>query len=80
VFLEATGLSIVVSPHAYKMTIGDRKFPISRHRSLRTYKKLLKRHGGEFHIIRKPMMYRTGNTLIMHPTLYEEFKKQCISK
>ncbi len=70
------GLKIVVSQHAVRITVSEeRLFPASRHRSARIYKKLLKRYGGEFKIKITPISYQIGNTLIMHPTIYEDFKR-----
>lgn len=45
----------------------ERLFPISRHRSKRIQKKLLKRFGGEF--VKQPAIFKTPQGLIAHPSL-----------
>jgi len=66
------GLPIIVSDHALKETT-ERLFPVSRHRSRRVHKKLLKRFGSEFRKV--PAIWKTPNSLIMHPTLYAQMKE-----
>ncbi|WP_036048719.1 hypothetical protein [Bradyrhizobium sp. Tv2a-2] len=55
--------TIAFSIHATKD--GDRTFPVSRHRSKRIHKKLIKRFGGEFK--RDPAIYQVGDEIIAHP-------------
>lgn len=50
-----------------------RAFPVSRHRSARVHKKLIKRFGGEYR--KEPAMFRAGNVIIAHPALYNEVKR-----
>jgi hypothetical protein len=67
--LSLMGVEIVVSELCYE-EVQVRNFPVSRHRSRRIHKKLVKRYGGEYHIVRKPRSYRVGDRLIMHPEIY----------
>lgn len=60
------GLKIIYSDAALETT-NVRNFPVSKHRSKRIFKKLVKRFGGEFS--RVPCMYKMGTTLICHPAL-----------
>ena len=67
------GLPVIVSNMALKETT-ERLFPVSRHRSKRIHKKLVKRFGGE---VRKvPAIWQTPNALIVHPTVYEQMKER----
>lgn len=52
----------------------ERLFPISRHRSRRIRKKLLRRHGGEFRKV--PCMWRAGDVILAHPALRAEIERQ----
>jgi len=70
------GLDVLVSEAAYDMELTDeRLFPYSRHRSRRIWKKLRKRYGGEFKHRFVSKAYQMGNTLIVHPIIYEEMKR-----
>jgi hypothetical protein len=69
----AMGLKIISSPYALKDT-DQRLFPMSRHRSKRVHKKLVHRFGSEFR--KQPCIFRTADTLIVHPSLYAEVVKQ----
>lgn len=53
------------TPDAVKPT-DERLFPVSRHRSRRVLKKLLKRHGGEFRMA--PAILFVGYTVYAHPS------------
>ncbi len=64
------GLPVIVSNMALKETT-ERLFPVSRHRSKRIHKKLVKRFGGEFRMV--PTIWKMRHKLIMHPALYEQF-------
>lgn len=55
---------IMFSMHALKPT-DERLFAASRHRSRRTLKKLIKRHGGEFRMA--PAILSIGGTVYAHP-------------
>lgn len=66
-------LTILVSEHALKDS-DIRLFPESRHRSRRIHKKLVKRHGGVFRKV--PCIFKTPESIIMHPTLYREFQAE----
>lgn len=69
-------LPIIVSPYALTLVVTDeRLFPVSRHRSKRIHKKLIKRYGGEFKIIREPAIWNMLGKIVLHPSLYEEFKR-----
>lgn len=69
-------LPIVVSPFCFTVVVTDeRLFPASRHRSKRIHKKLVKRYGGEFKIINKPAIWKMLDKIVMHPSLYEELKR-----
>lgn len=63
---------IIVSAEATKR--GDRLFPPSRHRSRRIWKKLVKRHGGEFRLL--PAMYKLGENMVVHPALAAEVERE----
>lgn len=69
----AIPLTILVSEHALKDS-DIRLFPESRHRSRRIHKKLVKRHGGVFRKV--PCIFKTPESIIMHPTLYREFQAE----
>lgn len=43
-----------------------RLFPVSKHRSKRIHKKLIKRFGGEFR--KQPCMYQFNGRIYAHPT------------
>lgn len=58
------GLQIIFSTNALEDT-EERLFPVSKHRSKRIHKKLVKRFGGEFR--KKPCMWRMGDTIYAHP-------------
>lgn len=66
------GTDIIVSEHALEDS-DQRNFPISRHRSARVHKKLVKRHGGEFRKV--GCAYKIGGKIVMHPNIYAEFQK-----
>lgn len=66
------GMRILSDPNALEKTT-ERLFPVSRHRSKRIHKKLIKRHGGEFRM--QPAMWRIGqDTIICHPAIYAQAK------
>lgn len=67
------GATIIVSENALKDS-DVRNFPVSRHRSARLHKKLVKRYGGEFRKV--GCIYRIGDQMIMHPTIYADFQQQ----
>lgn len=65
---------IKVTFSAYALQDSDvRLFPLSKHRSKRIHKKLVKRFGGEFRRI--PAVYHTPHGLIAHPSLRLEIEK-----
>lgn len=66
------GVQITVSDLALKDS-DERLFPASKNRSARIRKKLLKRFGGEFRKV--PCVWRMGDKIIMHPTLYAEMQR-----
>lgn len=67
------GIPIMVSEHALQDT-DQRLFPVSRHRSKRVHKKLIKRFGGEFK--RVPCIYKTPQGMVAHPTMYAQLKRE----
>lgn len=71
------GTPITVSDLALEAT-KERLFPVSRHRSRRVHKKLVKRHGGEFRMV--PCIWQTPHGYVMHPVRYEEFKAAVAAK
>lgn len=56
----------------------ERMFPVSKHRSKRIHKKLVKRFGGEFR--KEPAIWRVGNVIYAHPIyrprIEAEFKQR----
>lgn len=55
----------------------DRLFPVSRHRSARIRKKLMRRFGGEFR--KEPAMFKVGsNAIVCHPALYLTLQRECL--
>lgn len=60
------GMRIIWNPLALEAT-KERKFPVSKNRSKRVHKKLVKRFGGEF--VMRPCMWRFDGNLIAHPSL-----------
>lgn len=70
------GLTIIESPNLVTLVVGERKYPLSRHRSARIEKKLRQRYGGTHHMIEKPMAYQSGRWLYMHPTLAKELRER----
>lgn len=71
--MHALGLKIIVTTAALKET-NERMFPVSKNRSRRIHKKLVKRHGGEFRKV--GAIWKTPDALYVHPSLYEELKRQ----
>ena len=69
-FPDLMGMPIIVSYEALKETT-ERLFPVSRHRSKRIHKKLVKRFGGEFRMV--PTIWKMRNKLMVHPALYAQF-------
>ncbi len=67
-------LPVYVSRLCTKPGTTHRTFPASRHRSKRIEKKLLRRHGGEFHP--EPAMLHFGDGIVCHPALYAELKRE----
>lgn len=57
---------ILFTPHALEDST-ERLFPVSRHRSRRIHKKLIRRHGGEFRKV--PCMWRVGDVIYAHPAI-----------
>jgi hypothetical protein len=67
------GCRVVVSEAALAETT-ERNFPLSRHRSRRVHKKLVKRFGGEFR--KEPAIFQTPDSFIMHPTRWVEVERE----
>ena len=51
----------------------EQLFPLSKNRSQRILKKLVKRHGGMFR--KKPVMWRVGNVIYAHPSFKAELER-----
>ncbi len=65
---------IICSDYALKET-DKRLFPVSRHRSKRIHKKLVRRFGGEFRKV--PTIFKLPNgDLVAHPALYQEIQQR----
>lgn len=62
------GINIIFSMNALEAT-EVRLFPVSRHRSKRLRKKLIKRHGGEFRM--QPCIWQTPIGIVAHPSFRE---------
>lgn len=71
--LTPFGIQIIVSDHCLK-DADERLFPISRNRSRRIHKKLVKRFGGEFRKV--PAIYKTASAICCHPTIYHQLKAE----
>lgn len=71
--MRIAGMRIIVSDLALEVT-AIRLFPLSKHRSARVHKKLVKRFGGEFK--RVPCIWQTPAGLICHPAMYERLKRE----
>jgi hypothetical protein len=67
------GIRLFVSDFCLKDTT-DRMFPVSKNRSARIRKKLVRRFGGEFR--RVPCIWQTPDAIFAHPTLYAEIVRQ----
>lgn len=52
----------------------ERMFPVSKHRSKRIHKKLLKRFGGEFR--KQPCIWKTPRGIFAHPSFKAEIERQ----
>lgn len=67
-------MRIIETANALEKT-KERLFPESKHRSPRIRKKLVRRYGAEFRM--KPTAWiANGDTLIVHPVLASEIRKQ----
>lgn len=69
------GTPIIFSVHALADT-DERMFPISRHRSRRVFKKLIKRFGSEFR--KQPVMYSMAGKIIAHPSFKEKLMEDIL--
>ena len=68
------GVRILSDPNCLAETT-ERTFPLSRHRSARIRKKLIKKFGGEFR--KEPAIFQIGpDTFIAHPSMYAALKAQ----
>jgi hypothetical protein len=61
----------IVTPSALSES-KVRNFPISKHRSKRIHKKLVKKFNGEFK--KEPAAFEVGGRIIIHPILYQQLK------
>lgn len=62
---------IIFSPYALKDT-DVRNFPVSKNRSRRIHKKLVRRFGSEFR--KAPCMWRSGNIIFAHPSFEAQLR------
>ena len=69
------GFKINYVEHALAET-NVRNFPVSKHRSKRIHKKLVKRFGGEFR--KEPTIFRYGDTWIVHPSFKARIEAQML--
>lgn len=67
------GMRLIFSADVLKET-DERTFPVSRHRSKRIHKKLVKRFGGEFRKV--PAIFSTRDTIFAHPSFRAEIERQ----
>lgn len=68
------GVKIIFSEYALRDT-EVRNFPVSRHRSKRVFKKLIKRYGSEY--VKKPCMYQVaGDGIVAHPSYRAEIERK----
>lgn len=71
------GMRIISDPNALAETT-ERTFPLSKNRSKRIHKKLVKRFGGEFR--KEPAIFKIGgDTIVAHPVMYEQIKRQTLT-
>lgn len=63
---------IIYSHHALKLT-AERLFPVSRHRSERVRKKLIRRLGGEYRMA--PAIFQFDHAVIAHPAFRAEIEQ-----
>lgn len=66
-----TGVPIIVDHNCLTDT-EERNFPLSRHRSARVKKKLVKRFGGEFK--KMAAIFNLPGRIVVHPSLYQAIK------
>jgi hypothetical protein len=71
--MNINGMQVIVSDTCLAETT-ERNFSLSRHRSRRVYKKLVKRFQGEFR--KEPAMFQIQGKLYVHPARYQELKEQ----
>ena len=69
--------NIIQSVHALEET-EERLFPVSRHRSRRIRKKLIKRFGGEYR--KKPCIWKTPDGYVCHPATYRKLVSNIMNK
>lgn len=65
------GVRVLCDPNCLAETT-ERTFPVSRHRSARVRKKLIKRFNGEFR--KEPAIFKIGDAFVAHPALYAAVK------
>lgn len=68
--MNYAGLKIIFTENALENT-SERTFPVSKNRSARIHKKMVKRFGGEFR--KRPCIWKVGDTVFMHPALKADF-------
>lgn len=71
------GVPIIFNPFILKDS-EERLFPVSKHRSKRIHKKLVKRFGGEFKKV--PAIWMIDGRLYAHPSFKKELEAtKCVS-
>lgn len=70
------GLEVICDPNCLADT-KERTFPVSRHRSRRVHKKLVKRFGGEFR--KEPAMFQIMGRIVAHPVRYAELRRMFVA-
>lgn len=71
------GMRLIFTANALTET-DERTFPISRHRSKRIHKKLVKRFGGEFRKVPAIFSMRDTNTIFAHPSFRAEIERRTV--
>lgn len=68
----------VIQDHNCLADTTERTFPVSRHRSPRIRKKLIKRFGGEFKKV--PTIFQIQGQIYAHPARYAELRGMFVQR
>lgn len=76
------GLRIILDENMVEVDKTRPKFPDSKNRSRRIEKKLLKRHGGKYHMRprRDALVSATAGFVVMHPDMLPELERAIDAK